>query len=97
MAILAWPGDRVHRHEIDEEAKTLKLRVRRKPVHRRSECGSCGRRLHRVHDVREREIRDLPWSVYRATMVVEVHRLTMPGMWRPSGKNRAVTLQGAVQ
>jgi len=25
--------------------------------------------------VREREIRDLPWSVYRATVVVEVHRL----------------------
>jgi len=31
-----------------------------------------------VHDVREREIRDLPWSVYRATVVVEVHRLRCP-------------------
>jgi hypothetical protein len=29
------------------------------------------RRLHRVHDVREREIRDLPWSVYRVTVVVK--------------------------
>ena len=26
----------------------------------------------------EREIRDLPWSVYRATVVVEVHRLRCP-------------------
>ena len=77
-AILAWPGYRVYRHELDEEGKTLKLWVRRKPVHRGFECGGCGRRLHRVHDVREREIRDLPWSVYRATVVVEVHRLRCP-------------------
>jgi transposase len=41
-------------------------------------CSGCGRRLHDVHDVREREIRDLPWSVYRATVVVEVHRLRCP-------------------
>jgi len=77
-AILAWPGYRVYRHEVDEQAKTLKLWVRRKPVHRGFECSGCGRRLHRVHDVREREIRDLPWSVYRATVVVEVHRLQCP-------------------
>ena len=77
-AILAWPGYRVYRHELDEEAKTLKLWVRRKPVHRGFECSGCGRRLHQVHNVREREIRDLPWSVYRATVVVEVHRLRCP-------------------
>jgi len=77
-AILAWPGYRVFRVELDEQAKTLKLWVRRKPVHRGFECSGCGRRLHEVHDVREREIRDLPWSVYRATVVVEVHRLRCP-------------------
>jgi transposase len=71
-------GYRVYRHELDEEGKTLKLWVRRKPVHRGFECSGCGRRLHHVHDVREREIRDLPWSVYRATVVVEVHRLRCP-------------------
>jgi len=63
---------------LDEEAKTLTLWVRRKPVHRGFECGGCGRRLHQAHDVRERKIRDLPWSVYRATVVVEVHRLRCP-------------------
>src|SRR5690242_6455959 len=47
-------------------------------VHRGFECRGCGRRLHQVHDVREREIRDLPWSVYRATVIVEVHRLRCP-------------------
>jgi len=55
-----------------------KLWVRRKPVHRGFECRGCGRRLHPVHDVREREIRDLPWSVYGATVIVEVHRLRCP-------------------
>jgi transposase len=77
-AILAWPGYRVYRHEVDEEAKTLKLWVRRKPFHRGFECSGCGRRLHTVQDVREREVRDLPWSVYRATVVVEVHRVRCP-------------------
>ena len=77
-AILAWPGYRVYRSEVDEEKKTLKLWVRRKPVNRGYECSGCGRRLHSVQDVREREIRDLPWSVYRATVVVEVHRVRCP-------------------
>ena len=56
----------------------MTLWVRRKPVHRGFECSGCGRRLHQVHDVRERPIRDLPWSVYRATVIVEVHRLRCP-------------------
>jgi len=68
----------VYQHELDEAAKTLKLWVRRKAVHRGFECSGCGRRLHDVQDVLEREIRDLPWSVYRATVVVEVHRLRCP-------------------
>ena len=68
----------MYRHEVDEGAKTLKLWVRRKPGHRGWECSGCGRRLHEVQDVREREIRDLPWSVYRATVVVEVHRVRCP-------------------
>jgi transposase len=56
----------------------LKLWVRRKPFHRGFECSGCGRRLHTIQDVREREVRDLPWSVYRATVVVEVHRVRCP-------------------
>jgi transposase len=63
---------------VDEEAKTLKLWVRRKPLHRGFECSGCGRHLHEVYDMREREIRDLPWSVYTASVVVEVHRLKCP-------------------
>jgi len=68
----------VYRHELDEETKTLKLWVRRKPFHRGFECSGCGRRVHTLQDEREREVRDLPWSVYRATVVVEVHRVRCP-------------------
>src|ERR1700680_5243367 len=57
---------------------TLSLWVGRKPLHRGFEGSGCGRRLHRVHDVRERAVRDLPWSLYRATVIVEVHRLRCP-------------------
>ena len=77
-AILAWPGYRVYRYELDEQGKTLKVWVRRKRVHRGFDCSGCGRRLHEVLDVHEREIRDLPWSVYLAAVVVEVHRLRCP-------------------
>jgi hypothetical protein len=31
-----------------------------------------------VQDVGERETRDLPGSVYRATVIVEVHRVRCP-------------------
>lgn len=68
----------MYRHELDEETKTLKLWVRRKPFHRGFECSGCGRRVHTLQDEREREVRDLPWSVYRATVVVEVHRVRCP-------------------
>ena len=68
----------MYRHQIDEKKMTLTLWVRRKPVHRGYECSGCGRRLHQVHDVRERSIRDLPWSTYAATVMVEVHRLRCP-------------------
>ena len=74
-AILAWPGTGCIGNELDEEAGALRLWVRRKPVHRAFECRGLIRRLHQVHDVREQEIRDLPWAVYRATVIVEVHRL----------------------
>jgi len=32
--LLGWPGYRVYKYEVDEAAKTLKLWVRRKPIHR---------------------------------------------------------------
>ena len=41
--ILGWPGYRVYRHAIDEQAKRLELWVRRKRSNRAIECSGCGR------------------------------------------------------
>jgi len=73
--LLGWPGYRVYKYEVDEAAKTLKLWVRRKPIHRGFECSGCGRRVHAVVAAWEREVADLDCFEFRVTVVVEVHRL----------------------
>lgn len=76
--ILAWPGYRVYRHEINEEDKTMRLWVRRKQGNRWLECSGCGRKFLDHYDCREREVRDLPWAEFRALVVVEVYRVRCP-------------------
>ena len=76
--VLGWPGYRVYRHEINEQAKTLKLWVRRKRGNRKLECSGCGRKFTEVYDSYEREVRDLPWSEYRTTVVIELYRVRCP-------------------
>ena len=76
--ILGWPGYRVYRSEIQEEAKTLRLWVRRKRGNRRLECCGCGQRISKVAEIYEREVRDLPWSEYRTTVVIELYRVRCP-------------------
>jgi transposase len=76
--ILAWPGYRVYRHEINEAAKTLKLWVRRKRGNRKLVCSGCGRKLSEVYDTYEREVRDLPCFEFRTTVVIELYRVRCP-------------------
>src|SRR5258708_20006706 len=76
--VLGWPGYRVYRHEIDEPGKRLKLWVRRKRGNRKLICSGCGRRLSDAYDSYEREVRDLPWSEYRTTVVIELYRVRCP-------------------
>jgi len=76
--ILGWPGYAVYQHEIDENAKTLKLWVRRKRGNRRLICSGCGRRIGELADVTEREVRDLPCFEYRSTVVIELYRVRCP-------------------
>lgn len=76
--VLGWPGYRVYRHEINETAKTLKLWVRRKRGNRKLVCSGCGRKFTDAYDTYEREVRDLPWSEYRTTVVVELYRVRCP-------------------
>ena len=76
--LLGWPGYRVYRHEINEKQKTLRLWVRRKRGNRKLVCSGCGRRLERIHDTSEREVRDLPCMEFRTTVVVEIYRVCCP-------------------
>src|ERR1700756_5435518 len=76
--ILGWPGYRVYRSEINEAAKTLRLWVRRKRGNRKLECSGCGRKINEIAEVCEREVRDLPWSEYRTTVVIELYRVRCP-------------------
>ena len=76
--ILGWPAYRVFQHEIDEQAKTLRLWVRRKQRRRGLICSGCGTRARQVVDVTQREVRDLPWGEYRTTVVVEMFRVRCP-------------------
>src|ERR1700738_3186622 len=77
--ILGWPGYRVYRSEINEAAKTLRLWVRRKRGNRKLVCSGCGQGVKEIAEVYEREVRDLPWSEYRTTVVIELYRVRCPG------------------
>ena len=74
--ILGWPGFRVYRSEINEEAKTLKLWVRRKLG--KIACSGCDRGVREIAEVYEREVRDLPCFEYRTTVAVELYRVRCP-------------------
>jgi transposase len=76
--ILGWPGYRVYQHEIDEEAKTLRLWVRRKRGPGGLICSGCGARIGKAAEVTEREVRDLPCFEYRTTVVIELYRVRCP-------------------
>ena len=76
--ILGWPGYRVYRAEINEDAKTLKLWVKRKAGHRRLVCSGCGRRVSEIREVYEREVRDLACFEYQTAVVLELYRVRCP-------------------
>jgi len=76
--VLGWPGYRVYRHDIDEKAKRLKLWVRRKRGNRILRCPSCGRRVQDIHEVYERELRDLPCFEFQTTVIIELYRIRCP-------------------
>jgi transposase len=76
--ILEWPGYRVYRHEINEKNKTLRLWVRRKRGNRVLRCPSCGRRVEDIHQVYEREVRDLPCFEFQTTVIIELYRIRCP-------------------
>jgi transposase len=68
----------VWRQEIDEQGKRLKLWVRRKRGNKRLICSGCGQRVDTMHEICEREVRDLPVFEFRTTVVIELYRVRCP-------------------
>ena len=91
--ILGWPGYRVYRHEINERAETLKLWVRRKRGNRVRRCPSCGRRVEDIHEVYQREVRDLPCFEFQTTVIIELSN-SLPGLRSEGRESRATAEQG---
>jgi transposase len=76
--ILDWPGYGVWKHEIDELTRTLRLWVRHKRGNRVLICSGCGKRVKEVAEIRERDVRDLPWRKYQTFVIVEYYRVKCP-------------------
>jgi transposase len=85
--ILDWPGYRVFGHEIDENAKTLLLWVRRKRGNRKLICSGCGRKFTEAHDSYQREVRDLSWREYQTTVIRESSEDNRPLRARAAGSS----------
>jgi transposase len=58
-------------YEIDEKARTLRLWVRRKRGNQGFICSGCGGRCTKIAEIRQREVRDLPWRKYQTFVVIE--------------------------
>jgi hypothetical protein len=69
--ILDWPGYRVYRYEINEQTRTLKLWNRRKRGNKKFICSGCGGKAPEVEELREREVRGVPWRKYQTVVVVD--------------------------
>src|SRR5260370_16201519 len=66
--------------EIDERGRQLELWVRRKKAGLKLICSRCGQHVPAagIHEVCEREVRDLPCFEYTTTVVVETYRVKCP-------------------
>jgi len=66
--------------EIEEHSKKLKLWVRRKKAGLQLICSHCGKHVaaSTIHEVCEREVRDLPCFEYTTAVVVETYRVKCP-------------------
>ena len=67
--VLGWPGYRVYDYRIDETGRRLTLCVRRKRGNRKLTCSQCGRRVHNIHAVYDRGVRDLRCFEFETTVV----------------------------
>jgi len=58
--------------------RTLRLWVRRKSGNQVLICSGCRERVREVAEIREREVRDLPWRKYQTFVIIEFYRVKCP-------------------
>jgi transposase len=73
--ILRLPGYKVIQHRFEEETSNVTLWVRKAGSAPTIICNGCGIGKRRIHSVRERRVRDLPWGTWRVWVIIEVHRV----------------------
>ena len=73
--VLRLVGYTAYRWEFLEEKSSLTVWVRQTGPRPLYTCSGCGVGRERVHSLRERRVRDLPWGAWRVTLVIEVHRV----------------------
>ncbi len=73
--VLRLTGYEVSHQEFDEEASTLTLWVDQNSADPFYHCRNCGISTRRVHDAKERRVRDLPWGEWKVWLIVKVHRV----------------------
>jgi transposase len=59
-------------------ARILKLWVRRKRGNTALICSGCGSKARKIEEVRQGEVRDLPWRKYKAVVYVECYLVRCP-------------------
>jgi transposase len=73
--VLRLVGYKAYRWDFQEEASNLTIWVRQAASRPFYTCSGCGVGTERVHSVRERRVRDLPWGAWKVTLALEVHRV----------------------
>lgn len=73
--VLRLVGYRAYRWDFQEETSNLTIWVRQAASRPFYTCSGCGIGTERVHSVRERRVRDLPWGTWKVTLALEVHRV----------------------
>jgi transposase len=73
--VLRLTGYRVSQHVFDEGSQALTLWVQQNPADPFHCCRECGISVRRIHDSKERRVRDLPWGEWKVWLVVTVHRV----------------------
>jgi transposase len=73
--ILGLTGYVAYACGFEDSTARLTIRVRQDRRNRYYECSGCGISVGETVDVKERSVRDLPWSLWQVYLIVEIHRV----------------------